>query len=89
MEATAQCPADSRGLLGMDGATPDLQNIRLDIQIQSPDGEAAIQELLRLWRERCPIYPTAIYGGAAWVFVLLMIVTMPTVTPWVKKRLKA
>ena len=32
---------------------------------------------------------TVIYGGAAWVFVLLMIVTMPTVTPWVKRRFKA
>ncbi len=30
----------------------------------------------------------AIYGGAGWVFLLSMIVTMPTVTPWVKKWLK-
>ena len=30
----------------------------------------------------------AIYGGTAWVFLLSMIVTMPTVTPWVKKRLR-
>ena len=29
----------------------------------------------------------AIYGGAAWVFLLSMIVTMPTVTPWMKKQL--
>jgi hypothetical protein len=26
-------------------------------------------------------------GGAGWVFLLLMIILMPTVTPWVKKRL--
>jgi hypothetical protein len=26
-------------------------------------------------------------GGAAWVFLLSMIILMPTVTPWVKKRL--
>ncbi|MBI2953707.1 MAG: hypothetical protein HYY30_05290 [Chloroflexi bacterium] len=31
---------------------------------------------------------TAVYGGAAWVFLLSMIVTMPTITPWVKSRLK-
>lgn len=31
--------------------------------------------------------PTAIYGGTAWVFLLSMIVTMPTITPWVKNRL--
>jgi len=28
------------------------------------------------------------YGGAVWVFLLSMIITMPTVTPLVKKRLK-
>jgi hypothetical protein len=26
-------------------------------------------------------------GGAGWVFLLSMIILMPTVTPWVKKRL--
>lgn len=26
-------------------------------------------------------------GGAAWVFLLSMIILMPTVTPWVKARL--
>ncbi len=31
----------------------------------------------------------AIYGGTAWVFLLTMIITMPTVTPWIKARLKA
>lgn len=29
----------------------------------------------------------ATYGGTAWVFLLSMIVTMPTITPWVKKQL--
>ncbi len=26
-------------------------------------------------------------GGAAWVFLLSMIILMPTVTPWVRRRL--
>ena len=26
-------------------------------------------------------------GGSAWVFLLSMIILMPTVTPWVKRRL--
>jgi uncharacterized membrane protein (UPF0182 family) len=30
---------------------------------------------------------TARLGGAGWVFLLLMIILMPTVTPLVKKRL--
>ena len=27
-------------------------------------------------------------GGTGWIFMLSMIVFMPTVTPWVKKRLQ-
>jgi len=56
VEATAQCEADARGLLGMDGAEPDLRNIRLDVRLQSPDGESEVQRLYEAWRERCPIY---------------------------------
>jgi len=56
VEATAQCDADARGLLGMPGAKPDLENIRLDIQIRSADPEAEVQKLYRAWRDRCPVY---------------------------------
>jgi len=27
-------------------------------------------------------------GGSAWVFLLSMIILMPTVTPWLRKRLE-
>ena len=56
VEATVQCEADARGLLGMAGAVPDLQNIRLDVQVQSPASESDLQPLFQAWRERCPIY---------------------------------
>jgi uncharacterized OsmC-like protein len=56
VEATAQCEADARGLLGMADAESDLKNIRLDIRIQSPDGEGDVQRLYEAWQERCPIY---------------------------------
>src|ERR671916_2969350 len=56
VEATAQCEADARGLLGMADAAPDLQNIRLDIRVQSPDSESEVQKIYEAWRERCPIY---------------------------------
>ena len=56
VEATAQCETDARGLLGMAGAEPGLQNIRLDIRVQSPDSEDDVQRLYEAWRERCPIY---------------------------------
>ncbi len=32
--------------------------------------------------------PVARFGGAAWVFLLTMIVTMPLVTSWFKRRYK-
>jgi uncharacterized OsmC-like protein len=56
VEATAQCEADSRGLLAMGGVAPDLQNIQLSIQIQSPETEDKLQRLYQAWQERCPIY---------------------------------
>lgn len=30
--------------------------------------------------------PTAVVGGAVWVFILSMIVSMPLVTAWVKRQ---
>jgi uncharacterized OsmC-like protein len=56
VEATAQCEADARGLLSMTGAEPDLQNIQLDIRVQSPDSESEVQKVYEAWQERCPIY---------------------------------
>lgn len=54
--ATVTCDTDARGLLGMDGAEPDLTNVRLDVRVDSPGGEAAVAEIARVWQERCPIY---------------------------------
>jgi uncharacterized OsmC-like protein len=56
VEATAGCESDARGLLGMNGAAPDLQNIELAIQVTSPAGEADARRLYDAWQERCPIY---------------------------------
>ena len=56
VDATVSCESDSRGLLGMDGVAPDLGNVILDFRIESPDGEAAVQSVLEVWKERCPIY---------------------------------
>jgi uncharacterized OsmC-like protein len=56
VHATAQCDADSRGLLGMPGAAPDLQNLRLSIRIRSPEPRDRVERVYRTWQERCPIY---------------------------------
>jgi len=65
VEATARCESDARGLLGMDDAVPDLQNIELAIQVTSTAGDGDVRRLYAAWQERCPIYlalvkPTAV-----------------------------
>lgn len=62
VEATVQCEADARGLLDMAGALPDLQNIRLDIQVQSPASERDLQPLFQAWQARCPIYLALVHA---------------------------
>jgi uncharacterized OsmC-like protein len=56
LQAIAECETDARGLLGMGAAVPDLQNIRLSVQLQSADSEEKVRELCQVWQERCPIY---------------------------------
>ena len=65
VKATVACDADARGLVGMPGAQPDLQNLRLGIELASSAPRAKIDELMQVWRARCPIYlalekPTAV-----------------------------
>lgn len=65
VEATVRCETDARGLLGISGASPDLGNVTLDVNITSPDGAAGVQKIADVWLQRCPIYlallkPTAV-----------------------------
>jgi len=54
--AVARCGTDLRGLIGMDGASPELMDIELDIELTTPDPEDKTAPMLDAWRERCPIY---------------------------------
>ena len=54
--ARASCDSDLRGLLGSPEATPELQNLRLDLEVESPDGEEAVCRLVDVWQERCPTF---------------------------------
>lgn len=56
VQAEARCKADFRGLLGIADAVPDLQDLEITIQIQSPDSEDKVQALYQAWLERCPVY---------------------------------
>jgi uncharacterized OsmC-like protein len=56
VQAEVKGTADLRGLLGMPGATPDVENLEITIQIQSPESEEKVQALYRAWLDRCPVY---------------------------------
>jgi uncharacterized OsmC-like protein len=56
VHAEVKCQADFRGLLAMPGARPDLENLEITVQIQSPDSDEKVQALYRAWLERCPVY---------------------------------
>jgi uncharacterized OsmC-like protein len=56
VSAVARCATDARGLLGMPGADPDLGSIELEIHIASSEPQERIDELRRVWEERCPIF---------------------------------
>ena len=56
VEAAVRCETDARGLLGIDGAEPDLRKVSLDVTIQSPDGDTGVNKIAEAWQQRCPIY---------------------------------
>ena len=54
--AAASSVSDLRGLVGIDGAAPDLTDLKLDIKISSRSPQDRIDAMLAAWKERCPIY---------------------------------
>ena len=54
--AAASSVSDLRGLIGIDGALPDLTDLKLDIKISSRSPQDRIDAMLAAWKERCPIY---------------------------------
>jgi len=62
--AAASSVSDLRGLVGIDGAAPDLTDLKLDIQLTSSSPQDRIDAMLAAWRERCPIYLTLLKPNA-------------------------
>ncbi|MFL5775558.1 MAG: OsmC family protein [Chloroflexota bacterium] len=54
--AAASAVSDLRGLIGVDGAAPDLTDLKLDISMTSSSPQDRVDAMLAAWRERCPIY---------------------------------
>jgi uncharacterized OsmC-like protein len=52
----ARCSTDLRGLIGMDGASPELMDIALDIEVTTSDPGDRVDAMFAAWRERCPIF---------------------------------
>ena len=56
VRAVASASADARGLLGIDGAAPQLGDLALEIVVRSTSPSDRIDAMFAAWRERCPIY---------------------------------
>jgi len=54
--AAASSVSDLRGLIGIDGAAPDLTELKLDIKVSSSSPQDRVDAMFAAWRERCPIY---------------------------------
>ena len=56
VEAAVRCETDGRGLLGIDGAEPDLRKLSVDVTVGSPDGDTGVNKIAEAWQQRCPIH---------------------------------
>jgi uncharacterized OsmC-like protein len=54
--AAASSVSDLRGLVGLDGAAPDLTDLKLDIKVATSSPQDRVDAMFAAWRERCPIY---------------------------------
>lgn len=56
VKAEVRCKADFRGLLAIAGSAPDIQDVEINIQIDSPESQEKVQSLYQAWLDRCPVY---------------------------------
>lgn len=56
LRAVARCRSDLAGLVGLAGHSPQLQEIELDIALDSPSAPDAISAMRQAWLARCPVY---------------------------------
>jgi len=65
LTVVARCRADARGLLGMDGAIPDLEEIEIEISVATSASAERLAALEEVWRKRCPIYLAVVKANQA------------------------
>ncbi|HET8786844.1 MAG TPA: OsmC family protein [Candidatus Limnocylindrales bacterium] len=54
--AIARCRADLGGLVGLEGVAPDLTDLEIEIEVDTPDPESKTGPMLEAWQRRCPIF---------------------------------
>jgi uncharacterized OsmC-like protein len=54
--AVVRCASDARGLIGLDGVAPDIEDLELEIRVASGSPADRVDAMLAAWTERCPIY---------------------------------
>lgn len=56
LSATASCNTSLAGLLGVEGAGPDLQQLRIEIKVTSTSPADRVEAMQQAWLQRCPVY---------------------------------
>jgi uncharacterized OsmC-like protein len=54
--AVARCRADMAGLVGIEGAIPDLTDLEIEITVETPDPDSKTAPMFEAWQRRCPIF---------------------------------
>jgi uncharacterized OsmC-like protein len=54
--AVARCKADIGGLVGIEGAIPDLTDLEIEITVDTDDPASKTGPMFEAWQRRCPIY---------------------------------
>lgn len=54
--AVARCRADLAGLVGIEGAAPDLTDLEIEITVNTPDPDSKTGPMFDAWQRRCPIF---------------------------------
>jgi uncharacterized OsmC-like protein len=54
--ATASAASDLRGLIAIDGASPELTDLALDVRVSTTSPADRVEAMFDAWRQRCPIY---------------------------------
>lgn len=56
LSAAASCTTNLGGLLEVNGTTPDLQQLRIEITMSSTSPTEQVEALQQAWLARCPVY---------------------------------